>query len=77
MGRLSVDARIRLLRELLERRPLVLHLHSARRGSLVVTEYPPVGGGVAERPGGVCHVELTRVQAGVVPDDPVWHGDES
>lgn len=113
MCRLSVDVRIRLLRELLERhdmdddlpflvpvlrrlfdfrnalahgwaepvrldrRPLVLRLQSARRGSLVVTEYPLSEVAWLSDQAAICHSELTRVSAGIVPDDAAWHGDES
>lgn len=113
MCRLSVDVRIRLLRELLERnsidedlpflvpvlrrlfdfrnalahgwtepvrldrRPLVLRLHSARRGALVVTEYPLLEVAWLVDHAAICHSELTQVWASIVPDDPAWHGDES
>lgn len=111
MCRLSVDVRIRLLKELLERhqmderfpllvpvlkrlfdfrnalahgwaenvrldqRPLVLHLRSVRRGATVVTTYPLSEVGWLVDQAWVCHEELIRVWAGIVPGDAAWHGD--
>lgn len=61
----------------LDRRPLTLRLHSARRGSLVANEYPLSEVAWLVDQSVICHSELTRVWAGVVPYDPAWHGDES